>query len=92
MRVLLPCRLACLVVPSASCAASTWTRSVCVRYAVHMTCVVAVESCAVVLIGVVGAAQIYEQLQKEFGCTLEKPQKKAIKSLVLDVVAEENDS
>lgn len=35
---------------------------------------------------------IYEQLQKEFGCTLEKPQKKVIKSLVLDVVAEENDS
>lgn len=44
------------------------------------------------LIGVACAAQIYEQLQKEFGCTLEKPQKKVIKSLVLDVVAEENDS
>ena len=36
--------------------------------------------------------QIYEQLETEFAVTLAKPQKKIIKSLVIDVVEEQNNA
>ena len=43
-------------------------------------------------IAVCWVPQIYQQLEQEFGVSLEKPQKKIIKSLVLDVVEEQNNA